>query len=230
MFSPSNMARRVRLLESLDLETLIAGGCRRRSLVVTGDARPRTRRAGHLTREYLDLWPQARADDAASYRPPRTDYQSPTNSRKLVVAVRRGLRSAVATFEETHWLTVVREIPGAVGPLEALLDVPDGAPRAAVVFAHPLPTAGGTMHTKAVLPGNEGARPHRLRGPSVQLSRRRPQRRRRGTRGTASWTTFARRSISWRRVTRTCSSGRRDSRSDRSSPGRSPSTIRACAR
>jgi alpha/beta superfamily hydrolase len=45
---------------------------------------------------------------------------------------------------------VLREIPGAVGPLEALLDVPAGAPRAAVVFAHPLPIEGGTMHTKVV--------------------------------------------------------------------------------
>ena len=45
---------------------------------------------------------------------------------------------------------LVREIPGAVGPLEALLDTPAGAPRIAVVFAHPLPTEGGTMHTKVV--------------------------------------------------------------------------------
>ena len=45
---------------------------------------------------------------------------------------------------------VVREIPGAVGPLEALIDKPAGAPRAAVVFAHPLPIDGGTMHTKVV--------------------------------------------------------------------------------
>jgi len=44
----------------------------------------------------------------------------------------------------------VREIPGPLGPLEALLDVPEGTPRAAVVFAHPLPTHGGTMHTKVV--------------------------------------------------------------------------------
>jgi alpha/beta superfamily hydrolase len=42
------------------------------------------------------------------------------------------------------------EIPGAVGPLEALIDSPSGAPRAAVVFAHPLPIEGGTMHTKVV--------------------------------------------------------------------------------
>ena len=44
----------------------------------------------------------------------------------------------------------LRQIPGAVGPLEALLDAPTGEPRAAVVFAHPLPTHGGTMHTKVV--------------------------------------------------------------------------------
>jgi alpha/beta superfamily hydrolase len=50
---------------------------------------------------------------------------------------------------------VVREIPGAVGPLEALLELPKGEPRAAVVFAHPLPTAGGTMHTKACYQGTK---------------------------------------------------------------------------
>jgi alpha/beta superfamily hydrolase len=44
----------------------------------------------------------------------------------------------------------IRELPGPAGRLEALLDEPDGAPRAAVVFAHPLPTRGGTMHTKVV--------------------------------------------------------------------------------
>jgi uncharacterized protein len=44
----------------------------------------------------------------------------------------------------------LREIPGALGPLEALLDMPTGEPRAAAVFAHPHPQFGGTMHTKAV--------------------------------------------------------------------------------
>lgn len=44
----------------------------------------------------------------------------------------------------------VRQIPGPVGPLEALLDTPAGTPRAAVVFGHPLPTEGGTMHTTVV--------------------------------------------------------------------------------
>jgi uncharacterized protein len=44
----------------------------------------------------------------------------------------------------------IREIPGAVGPLECLIDAPSAAPRAVVVFAHPLPIEGGTMHTKVV--------------------------------------------------------------------------------
>lgn len=41
-------------------------------------------------------------------------------------------------------------IPGPAGRLEARLDLPNAAPRAAVVFAHPLPTMGGTMHTRGV--------------------------------------------------------------------------------
>jgi uncharacterized protein len=45
---------------------------------------------------------------------------------------------------------VVREIPGPAGPLEVLIDHPAATPRAAVVFAHPLPIEGGTMHTKVV--------------------------------------------------------------------------------
>jgi alpha/beta superfamily hydrolase len=44
----------------------------------------------------------------------------------------------------------VTEIPGPAGPLECLFEMPEGAPRAGVVFAHPLPTHGGTMHTKVV--------------------------------------------------------------------------------
>jgi uncharacterized protein len=44
----------------------------------------------------------------------------------------------------------LREIRGPAGPLEALLDLPSGEPRAAAVFAHPHPLHGGTMHTKAV--------------------------------------------------------------------------------
>ena len=49
----------------------------------------------------------------------------------------------------------VRSIPGPAGQLEVLLDRPAGAPRAAVVFAHPLPIQGGTMHTKVVYQGTK---------------------------------------------------------------------------
>jgi alpha/beta superfamily hydrolase len=45
----------------------------------------------------------------------------------------------------------LRDIPGPAGRLEALLDEFERrAPRAAVVFAHPHPHVGGTLHTKAV--------------------------------------------------------------------------------
>jgi alpha/beta superfamily hydrolase len=44
----------------------------------------------------------------------------------------------------------IRSIAGPAGPLEVLIDKPAGEPRAAVVFAHPLPIQGGTMHTKVV--------------------------------------------------------------------------------
>jgi len=43
------------------------------------------------------------------------------------------------------------DIPAPVGLLEGLINSKaDGNPRAIAVLAHPLPTAGGTMHTKAV--------------------------------------------------------------------------------
>jgi alpha/beta superfamily hydrolase len=47
-------------------------------------------------------------------------------------------------------------IQGPAGPLEALLDAPPSPPRAAVVFGHPHPQQGGTMHTKAVFQGAKG--------------------------------------------------------------------------
>ena len=48
---------------------------------------------------------------------------------------------------------MLREIQGPAGRLEALLEEPVDTPaglRAAVVFGHPHPQYGGTMHTKAV--------------------------------------------------------------------------------
>ena len=50
----------------------------------------------------------------------------------------------------------VHDLKGPAGRLEALLEEPDRPPKAAVVFAHPLPTHGGTMHTKAVYQGSKG--------------------------------------------------------------------------
>lgn len=54
----------------------------------------------------------------------------------------------------------VTDLTGPAGHLEALLDTPaartDGAVRAAVVFAHPHPQFGGTMHTKTVYQGTKG--------------------------------------------------------------------------
>jgi hypothetical protein len=48
------------------------------------------------------------------------------------------------------------EIPGPTGSLESILDRPSADVRAAVVFAHPLPTEGGTMHTKVVYQAAKG--------------------------------------------------------------------------
>jgi alpha/beta superfamily hydrolase len=43
------------------------------------------------------------------------------------------------------------DIPGPAGLLEGLINAQaEGTPRAIAVLAHPLPTRGGTMHTKAV--------------------------------------------------------------------------------
>jgi uncharacterized protein len=55
-------------------------------------------------------------------------------------------------------MPTIVDLNGPAGHLEAILDLPDGAgpPRAAVVFAHPHPQYGGTMHTKAVYQGAKG--------------------------------------------------------------------------
>ncbi len=53
-------------------------------------------------------------------------------------------------------MPAVHDLKGPAGRIEALLDAPEGLPRAAIVFAHPLPTHGGTMHTKAVYQGTKG--------------------------------------------------------------------------
>jgi hypothetical protein len=51
--------------------------------------------------------------------------------------------------ENIRLLTV--EIPGPAGVLEGVINErAGGEPRAVAILAHPLPTAGGTLHTKAV--------------------------------------------------------------------------------
>ena len=59
-------------------------------------------------------------------------------------------------------MPTITDLKGPAGSLEAVLDLPalrtaTGAPRAAVVFAHPHPQYGGTMHTKAVYQGIRAA-------------------------------------------------------------------------
>ena len=41
-------------------------------------------------------------------------------------------------------------IPGSAGNLEGITQLPDNAPRAIAVVAHPLPIMGGTMDNKVV--------------------------------------------------------------------------------
>jgi uncharacterized protein len=60
-------------------------------------------------------------------------------------------------------MPIIDDLRGPAGALEAILDEPaegrredDAAVRAAVVFAHPHPQYGGTMHTKAVFQGAKG--------------------------------------------------------------------------
>jgi len=48
------------------------------------------------------------------------------------------------------------DLAGPAGRLEASLDGTADPPRAAVVFGHPHPMHGGTMHTKAVYQGTKG--------------------------------------------------------------------------
>lgn len=54
-------------------------------------------------------------------------------------------------------MPVITDLRGPAGRLEALLDEPATGPvRTAVVFAHPHPQYGGTMHTKTVFQGAKG--------------------------------------------------------------------------
>jgi uncharacterized protein len=56
------------------------------------------------------------------------------------------------------YVPTISDLTGPAGQLDAILDEPlrGGPPHAAVVFAHPHPQFGGTMHTKAVYQGAKG--------------------------------------------------------------------------
>jgi alpha/beta superfamily hydrolase len=58
------------------------------------------------------------------------------------------------------FMPTITDLTGPAGRLEAILDLPgsgeDGPLHGAVVFAHPHPQHGGTMHTKAVYQGSKG--------------------------------------------------------------------------
>src|SRR5688572_14115076 len=54
-------------------------------------------------------------------------------------------------------MPTITDLAGPAGPLEAILDEPgEQRLRAAVVFSHPHPQFGGTMHTKVVYQGAKG--------------------------------------------------------------------------
>jgi uncharacterized protein len=53
-------------------------------------------------------------------------------------------------------MATIDDLKGPAGRLEALIDAPEGTPKAAVVFAHPLTSLGGTMHTKTVYQAAKG--------------------------------------------------------------------------
>ncbi len=121
------------------------------TLVITGEPRSIAWCPSRLTREYLTLWPHATTATLA-----RTGHLGLiTRPRAFAALVAPFIDSAHSNRNRgtTPLADVIRDIPGPAGPLEALIDKPAGTPRAAVVFAHPLPIEGGTMHTKVVFQG-----------------------------------------------------------------------------
>src|SRR5437764_4286325 len=76
------------------------------------------------------------------------------SNEQVITAPLRGLRRSRGScaISSTSIARRLREIAGPAGRLEALLEDPAAgeAVRAAVVFAHPHPQYGGTMHTKVV--------------------------------------------------------------------------------
>ena len=123
----------------------------------------------------------ARHGDARAHGPPRLDH-APGRVRVARARLHRARDVAPAPARERSSRTaerMLREIAGPAGRLEAPARraARRRAPRAAVVFAHPHPQYGGTMHTKVVYQAAKALSADRLRGAALQLPRRRRERR-----------------------------------------------------
>ena len=151
--SPTRMAGRAAVISSARLRddcarvtapTLIVTGERDLDRVVSVD----------VTREYVHLIAGARHTTLD-----RTGHLGSITRPDAFAAVVREFVDATRRVGRTRPTpdhpVPLREIRGPVGRLEALLDepAPSTAVRAAVVFTHPHPQHGGTMHTKVVYQG-----------------------------------------------------------------------------
>ena len=158
--SPGLMVERIQLLQSVDFHR-DATQVTAPTLVVTGDAAlDRTVPVEH-TREYLALLPDARhvTLDCTGHLGTVTRPDAFARIDPPVLRGRHGAGGHPPESGELMRREPVRDIAGPTGRLEALLEEPILATgrslRAAVVFAHPHPLHGGTMHTKAVYRGTK---------------------------------------------------------------------------
>ena len=119
-------------------------------------------------------------------------------------------------------MPTITDLRGPAGRLEALLDTPEPAPRTRGRGVRAsAPAARRDDAHKGRVSGREGADAHRVRGPAIQLSRRRRERRRvRSRRGRAGGLPRRPR-LHDRRAIPACRSGRQASRSGRGSRSRS---------
>ena len=155
------------------------------------------------TRRYLELRAGARAVYARAHRTSRHDHAARARSPRIGAPPsslasadgaggRIGQESGQLTDEPCRSARLP-DPPAASRRCSSApaLDAQAEPVRAAVVFAHPHPLNGGTMHTKAVYRATKALGAHRLRGAALQLPRRRRERRARSTTASARWTTSA---------------------------------------
>src|SRR5215217_7273920 len=83
-------------------------------------------------------------------------------SRRLGISARFPRRNNSRPWCLNFWMAediriVAVEIPGPAGMLEGIVNANPGSdPRAIAVLGHPLPTEGGTLHTKGVFHAAKG--------------------------------------------------------------------------